>query len=115
MGRLPALHHLRICRRDFHDFLSFFRDRSEFEVAGFAATQIPFIENRVFPKELTGPFYDADIPIYSADQLATLITRLRIDLVFLAHSDLAHEDVMHTASLVQARGAGFALLGPRLT
>ena len=101
--------------RDFHDFLTFFRERSEFEVVAFAATQIPFIENRVFPRKLAGSLYDADIPIYSANELASLISRLRIDLVFLAYSDLAHEEVMHVASLVQACGAGFALLGPRLT
>jgi len=33
----------------------------------------------------------------------------------LAYSDLPHEEVMHKASLTQARGAGFALLGPKLT
>jgi predicted GTPase len=101
--------------RDFHDFQTFFRDRAEFQVVAFTAAQIPFIENRAFPKELAGPLYDADIPIYSEDELAALIGRLHIDLVFLAYSDLAHEDVMHKASLVQACGAGFALLGPRLT
>lgn len=101
--------------RDFHDFQTFFRDRAEFQVVAFTAAQIPFIENRAFPKELAGPLYDADIPIYSEDELGALITRLHIDLVFLAYSDLAHQDVMHKASLVQACGAGFALLGPRLT
>ncbi len=101
--------------RDFHDFQTFFRDRVEFQVVAFTAAQVPFIENRAFPKELTGPLYDADIPIYSEDELAALIGRLHIDLAFLAYSDLAHEDVMHKASLVQACGAGFALLGPRQT
>jgi predicted GTPase len=48
--------------RDFHDFQTFFRDRAEFRVVAFTATQIPFIENRAFPKELAGPFCDADIP-----------------------------------------------------
>lgn len=101
--------------RDFHDFQTFFRDRPEFRVIAFTAAQIPFIENRTFPQDLAGPLYDADIPIYPERELGTLITRLSIDLVFLAYSDLAHEEVMHKASLVQARGAGFALLGPRLT
>jgi len=101
--------------RDFHDFQMFFRDRPEFRVVAFTAAQIPFIERRTFPKELAGPLYDADIPIYSEDELAALIARLDVDLVFLAYSDLSHEDVMHKASLVQACGAGFAMLGPRLT
>jgi len=101
--------------RDFHDFQMFFRDRREFRVVAFTAAQIPFIEQRTFPKELAGPLYNADIPIFSEDELAALIARLKVDLVFLAYSDLAHEEVMHKASLVQACGAGFALLGPRLT
>jgi len=101
--------------RDFHDFQMFFRDRPEFRVVAFTATQIPFIERRSFPKELAGPLYQADIPIFAEDELAALINRLEVDLVFLAYSDLSHEDVMHKASLAQACGAGFALLGPRLT
>ncbi len=101
--------------RDFHDFQTFFRDRPEFRVIAFTAAQVPFIENRSFPKDLAGPLYDADIPIYPEHELGALIARLNIDLVFLAYSDLAHEEVMHKASLVQACGAGFALLGPRLT
>src|SRR3989304_3792203 len=99
--------------RDFHDFQMFFRDRPEFRVVAFTAAQIPFIERRTFPKELAGPLYDADIPIYSEDELAALIARLDVALVFLAYSDLSHEDVMHKASLVQACGAGFAMLGRR--
>ena len=101
--------------RDFHDFQMFFRERPEFRVVAFTAAQIPFIESRAFPRELAGPLYDADIPIFSERELPSLIQRLEADLVFLAYSDLSHEDVMHKASLVQACGAGFALLGPHLT
>ncbi len=101
--------------RDFHDFQMFFRDRPEFRVVAFTAAQIPFIERRMFPKELAGPLYDADIPIYPEDELAALIARLEVDFVFLAYSDLSHENVMHKATLVQSCGAGFAMLGPRLT
>lgn len=101
--------------RDFHDFQMFFRDRPEFRVVAFTAAQIPFLERRTFPRDLAGRFYDADIPIFPEDELAALIARFEVDLVFLAYSDLSHEDVMHKASLVQACGAGFALLGPRLT
>jgi len=101
--------------RDFHDFQMFFSDRPEFNVVAFTATQIPFIEPRRFPKELAGPLYDADIPIFPEDELAALIRRLEVDLVFLAYSDLSHEEVMHKASLAQSCGAGFAMLGPRLT
>lgn len=101
--------------RDFHDFQMFFRDNPQFRVQGFTATQIPFIAERSFPRELAGPAYDADIPIFPEERLPELIERFEIDFVFLAYSDLAHADVMHKASLVQACGAAFALLGPKQT
>jgi predicted GTPase len=101
--------------RDFHNLQAFFKTRPEFRVRAFTATQIPFIESRTFPRSLAGPLYDADIPIFPESQLAELILRLEIDFVFLAYSDLSHEEVMHKASLVQACGASFALLGPRHT
>lgn len=101
--------------RDFHDFLRFFRDRPSFRVRCFTAHQIPFIEERRFPRELAGPSYDEDIPIYSEDRVADLIRELDIDFVFLAYSDLPHAEVMHRASIVQAAGASFALLGPKHT
>jgi predicted GTPase len=101
--------------RDFHDFLVFFRERAEFRVVAFTAAQIPFIERRSFPRELAGPLYTSDIPIHPESELAELIAKLEVDLVFLAYSDLAHEAVMHKVSIAQACGAGFAMLGPRLT
>ncbi len=101
--------------RDFHNFQTFFKTRPEFRVRAFTATQIPFIESRTFPRSLAGPLYDGDIPIFPESQLKELIRQLKIDFVFLAYSDLSHEEVMHKASLVQACGASFALLGPRHT
>jgi predicted GTPase len=101
--------------RDFHNFQTFFRDRPEFRVRAFTATQIPFIESRRFPRELAGPNYQADIPIHLEAELPELIRKLDVDFVFLAYSDLSHADVMHKASLVQACGASFVLLGPRHT
>jgi predicted GTPase len=101
--------------RDFHDFLRYFRARPEYRVRAFTATQIPYIAARAFPRELAGPLYDADIPIHPEAELPALVARYAIDWVFLSYSDLAHEDVMHKASLVQALGANFGLLGPRAT
>jgi len=101
--------------RDFHDIQTFFRERQEFRVVAITAAQIPFIERRTFPRELAGPLYDADIPIFPEDELPALLARFDADFVFLAYSDLTHADVMHKASLAQSRGAGFAMLGPRLT
>lgn len=98
--------------RDFHIFLSFLREHPEFRVKAFTATQIPFIDERRFPQPLAGPGYDADIPIYDESELTGLIKRLCIDFVFFAYSDIAHADLMHKASLVQAAGASFVMLGP---
>ncbi|MEN8181664.1 MAG: GTPase [Myxococcota bacterium] len=101
--------------RDFHDFQTFFRSHPEFRVRCFTAEQIPFIEARSFPRELAGEDYDADIPIHPESELKELIGRYDVDFVFLAYSDLAHEEVMHKACIAQAAGASFALLGPRHT
>ena len=102
--------------RDFHDFQAFFRVRSaEFRVVAFTAAQIPFIAGRAFPRELAGVGYDADIPIVPEAELPDLIRVHEVDFVFLAYSDLPHEEVMHRAALAQAAGAAFALLGPRQT
>jgi predicted GTPase len=101
--------------RDFHDFKTFFLDHPEFRVRAFTATQIPFIARRSYPRELAGEGYDADIPIHDESELADLIKRLDIQFVFFAYSDISHAEVMHRASLVQAAGASFVLLGPRQT
>jgi len=101
--------------RDFHDFQTFFRRHPDFHVVAFTAAQIPFIERRAFPRELAGPGYEADVPIHLESELPRLLRELDVDFAFLAYSDLPHEEVMHKASLVQAAGAGFALLGPRHT
>ncbi len=101
--------------RDFHDFNTFFRSRPDLVVVAFTATQIPFISDRSYPRSLAGAGYDADIPIFPEQQLPELIRRLGADLVFFAYSDVPHVEVMHKASIVQAAGASFVLLGPRQT
>lgn len=101
--------------RDFHDFQTFFRTQPEFHVCAFTASQIPDIEQRVFPKSLAGDRYTDDIPIHAESKLAELIREYDVDFVFLAYSDLSYAEVMHKASIAQAAGAGFAMLGPRQT
>ena len=49
--------------RDFHNFNVYFRNNPDFEVVCFTATQIPNIENRIYPPELSGPLYPNGIPI----------------------------------------------------
>jgi len=98
--------------RDFHIFLSFLRANPRFRVKAFTATQIPFIDQRSFPASLAGPDYDGDIPIYDESELPRLIHTQDIDFVFFAYSDISHAEIMHKASLVQAAGASFVMLGP---
>jgi predicted GTPase len=98
--------------RDFHVFLSFLRGNPQFRVRAFTATQIPFIDQRSFPRSLAGPGYQDDIPIHDEAELPRLIHSHDIDFVFFAYSDIPHADIMHKASLVQAAGASFVMLGP---
>ncbi len=99
--------------RDFHDFNSYFRDNEEYEIECFTATQIPGIENRIYPFELTGKLYPNGIPIKDEKNLVELIKEKNIDVVFLSYSDLAFDYVMKKASLVLSTGASFQLLGPK--
>jgi predicted GTPase len=98
--------------RDFHDFNTVYRDDRDVDVVAFTATQIPGIDDRTYPASLAGPGYPAGIPIRPESELADLIKTYHVDEVVLAYSDLSHVDVMHKASIVQAAGADFRLIGP---
>ncbi len=97
--------------RDFHNFNVFFRDNHDYEVVAFTATQIPNIEGRKYPKELSGSLYPEGISIYAETELINLIKKNNIEQVVFAYSDVPHEYVMHKASLVLAAGADFRLMG----
>lgn len=101
--------------RDFHNFNTCFRDREEYEVVCFTATQIPDIDERRYPPQLAGRLYPAGIPIHAEEQLVSLIKEYRISEVVFAYSDISHEYVMHRASAVLAAGASFTLLGTQAT
>jgi len=101
--------------RDFHNFNVFFKDKEEYEVVGFTATQIPNIEGRIYPKELAGKLYPEGIKIYSEEELEELIEKYKIDICVFSYSDVSHEHVMHIASRCLSKGADFWLLGPKST
>ncbi len=101
--------------RDFHNFNVYFRDNENYEVVAFTATQIPNIENRKYPPELAGKLYPDGIPIYPEEKLPELIKEYNIDEVVFAYSDVSHEYVMHKASIANANGADFVLMGPKHT
>ncbi len=101
--------------RDFHNFNVYFRDNPRYNVVAFTATQIPAIDNRVYPPPLSGELYPEGIPIYPENDLARLISKFHVDLVAFSYSDVPHTQVMHQASLVMAQGADFILLGATYT
>ena len=101
--------------RDFHNFNTVFRDNKDYEVVAFTATQIPDIEGRVYPAVLAGELYPEGIPIRPEEELVQLIKDLDVEEVVFAYSDVPHEYVMHKASLVNATGANFRLLGAKQT
>src|SRR6187399_162485 len=77
--------------RDFHNFNLVYRDRPEYEVVAFTATQIPNIDGRRYPPELAGSLYPDGIPI-------------------LPESALEHG--MHIGSRALAAGASYHLIAP---
>jgi predicted GTPase len=101
--------------RDFHNFNVVFRDRDEYDVVAFTATQIPDIAGRVYPPLLAGALYPDGIPVRPEAELADLIHEHDIDEVVFSYSDVTHELVMHVASRALAAGAGFRLLSPHDT
>jgi predicted GTPase len=101
--------------RDFHNFNVFFRDREQYQVVAFTATQIPNIEGRLYPPELAGPLYPQGIPIYPEEELEELVVKEGIDQVIFAYSDVSHEYVMHKGSQVLAAGADYRLMGAKHT
>lgn len=101
--------------RDFHNFNVYFRGNEAYEVMAFTAAQIPNIEERIYPPELTGPGYPDGIPIYPESKLTELIKKLDIDQVVFGYSDVSYDYVMHRASMVLAAGADFRLMGGKMT
>lgn len=97
--------------RDFHNFNVFFRNNKEYNVVAFTATQIPNIDGRVYPKELAGDLYPEGIKIYDESELECLIDELKVKEVVFSYSDVPFNYVMTKASIVNAAGASFRLLG----
>ena len=101
--------------RDFHNFNVFYRDNEDYNVVAFTATQIPNIEGRIYPKELAGKLYPNGIKIYDEPDLTALIKKLKVDEVVFSYSDVPFNYVMTKASIVNAAGCSFRLLGAEET
>jgi len=101
--------------RDFHNFNVYFRNNPQYKVEAFTAFQIPGIAGRIYPPELAGEAYPGGIPIHDESELPGLIAKFRTDEVVFSYSDVSHVDVMHRASLVNALGPDFRLMGAQAT
>ncbi len=101
--------------RDFHNFNIYFRGNPRYRVVCFTATQIPDIDDRVYPSELAGDGYPEGIPIVADIDLEHLVRDCKVDLVVFSYSDITHNEVMHKASLVTAAGADFMIAGATYT
>ncbi len=97
--------------RDFHNFNVYYRNNDKYNVAAFTATQIPNIHGRIYPPVLAGKLYPKGIKIYDEKDLTSLIKKLKIDEVVFSYSDVKFDYVMTKASIVNAAGASFKLLG----
>lgn len=101
--------------RDFHNFNVYYKDNDNYNVVAFTATQIPNIEGRVYPPELSGKNYPKGIKIYEESKLSELIKKFEVDEVVFSYSDVPFNYVMTKASVVNSAGATFSLLGSAQT
>uniref|UniRef100_A0A7C4FC10 GTPase n=1 Tax=Thermofilum pendens TaxID=2269 RepID=A0A7C4FC10_THEPE len=98
--------------RDFHNFNVLFRNNPKYEVMAFVVTQIPNIDNRVYPPELAGPLYPGGIPILSARDLEKIISERGVKEVYLSYSDLTCEELAEVANRVVLAGANLVIPSP---
>ncbi|MFO7619958.1 MAG: cyclic 2,3-diphosphoglycerate synthase [Bacteroidales bacterium] len=98
--------------RDFHNFNTCYRDNEFYNVVAFTAAQIPDIDGRRYPAELSGKLYPEGIPVFPESDLPQLIRKLNADECVFSYSDVTYQKVMEVSAIVNAAGAGFVLLGP---
>jgi predicted GTPase len=101
--------------RDFHNFNTVYRDNPRYEVVAFTATQIPNIDDRKYPASLAGALYPKGIPILAEEDLDEIIRDHKVDEVVFAYSDVPYNHVLDRASIANAAGADFTLLGAEST
>jgi predicted GTPase len=115
-GRKERMLILGAAGRDFHNFNTVFRDDPEYEVVGFTAAQIPGIEGRRYPPELSGKLYPKGLPIWSEEEdLDRVIKDENVDRSILSYSDLSYNNVMELGARVQIAGSEYDILPPTKT
>ncbi len=98
--------------RDFHNFNTVYRGKSDVKVVAFTAAQIPDIDGRKYPAELAGEGYPNGIPILAEEDLPRIIKEENIEEVVFSYSDISYQDLMNKASAAMACGVDFKLIGP---
>jgi len=94
--------------RDFHVFNCCYRDKPEFEVVCFTATQIPHIEDRRYPPALAGALYPDGIPIRDEDELDDILDSQAVDEVVFAYSDVSNAYVDERRRRAERHGVAFS-------
>ncbi|MCK4720626.1 GTPase [bacterium] len=96
--------------KDFHTFNCVFRGkRDEFEVVAFTATQIPWIEDRIYPSSLAGDGYPDGIPIEDEDDLEKLVKEFGVEECVFAYSDVSYDYLDKMRVRCEDAGAQFRL------
>jgi predicted GTPase len=101
--------------RDFHNFNVVYRGNPRYDVVAFTAAQIPNIDDRKYPASLAGTLYPKGIPILAEADLEDIIREHEVQEVVFAYSDVPYNYVLGRASIVNAAGADFKLLGAEST
>jgi predicted GTPase len=85
--------------RDFHNFNTYYRGNEDLNVVAFTAAQIPDIEDRKYPAELSGDLYPEGIPIFAEQELPRLIREYKVDDCVFSYSDVPYRHVMGVSAL----------------
>ena len=94
--------------RDFHVFNCCYRDKPEFDVIAFTATQIPNIEDRRYPASIAGAQYPDGIPIRPEEDLDEILRNENVDEVVFSYSDVSLDYVGERRKIVEAHGVTFS-------
>jgi predicted GTPase len=98
--------------RDFHNFNLCFRNNPEYDVVAFTAAQIPDIDGRNYPPELSGHLYPKGIPVFPEEELEKIIKDYGVEECFFSYSDVSYQTVMAKGARVNTAGADFTMMGP---
>ncbi|MFH1550049.1 MAG: cyclic 2,3-diphosphoglycerate synthase [Planctomycetota bacterium] len=93
--------------KDFHVFNTCYRNKNDYRVVAFTATQIPDIEGRTYPPTLAGNLYPDGIPIEPEEDLPKLIRDHSVDLAVFAYSDVSYKYIEERKRIVEEAGAEF--------